>query len=64
MTQRSRPLERFPLLVEPPARIEPATPSLPWILHSPLCRPAFPQLAGDRRPPSNVLYDSGGDVAH
>jgi hypothetical protein len=29
--------------------------SLPWILRAPLCRSGFPQLTGDRRPPSNVL---------
>ena len=32
-----------------PARIEPATPSLPWNHQEPLCGPPFPQLAPDRR---------------
>jgi hypothetical protein len=36
-------------LVEPPAGIEPATPSLPWNHQEPLCGPPFPQLAPDRR---------------
>ena len=35
--------------VEPPAGIEPATPSLPWNHRDPLCGPAFPQVASDRR---------------
>jgi hypothetical protein len=42
----------FPMvigLVEPPAGIEPATPSLPWNHQEPLCGPPFPQLAPDRR---------------
>ena len=39
-----------------PAGVEPATPSLPWILRPPLCEPAFPQLASDRRPSSDVLF--------
>jgi hypothetical protein len=34
--------------VEPPAGIEPATPSLPWNHRVPLCGPPFPQLAPDR----------------
>ena len=45
--------------VEPPAGIEPATPSLPWILHSPLCGPEFVQVGRDRRPRSNVLLVVG-----
>jgi hypothetical protein len=36
-------------LVEPPAGIEPATPSLPWNHREPLCESPFPQLAPDRR---------------
>ena len=36
-------------LVEPPAGIEPATPSLPWNHQEPLCEPPFPQVAPDRR---------------
>jgi hypothetical protein len=35
--------------VEPPAGIEPATPSLPWNHQEPLCEPPFPQVAPDRR---------------
>jgi hypothetical protein len=35
--------------VEPPAGIEPATPSLPWNHQEPLCAPPFPQVATDRR---------------
>src|SRR5918996_3895721 len=36
-------------VVEPPAGIEPATPSLPWNHQEPLCGPPFPQVAPDRR---------------
>jgi hypothetical protein len=36
-------------LVEPPAGIEPATPSLPWNHQEPLCGPPFPQVTPDRR---------------
>ena len=36
-------------MVEPPAGIEPATPSLPWNHQEPLCAPPFPQVAPDRR---------------
>jgi hypothetical protein len=36
-------------LVEPPAGIEPATPSLPWNHREPLCGTPFPQLTPDRR---------------
>jgi hypothetical protein len=36
-------------VVEPPAGIEPATPSLPWNHREPLCGPPFPQVAADRR---------------
>ena len=42
----------FPLVracVEPPAGIEPATPSLPWNHQEPLCEPPFPQVTPDRR---------------
>jgi hypothetical protein len=42
----------FPLVrayVEPPAGIEPATPSLPWNHREPLCGPPFPQVAPNRR---------------
>jgi hypothetical protein len=35
--------------VEPPAGIEPATPSLPWNHQEPLCEPPFPQLTPDRK---------------
>jgi len=35
--------------VEPPAGIEPATPSLPWNHQEPLCGTPFPQVAPDRR---------------
>jgi hypothetical protein len=35
--------------VEPPAGIEPATPSLPWNHQEPLCEPLFPQVTPDRR---------------
>ena len=38
--------------VEPPAGIEPATPSLPWNHQEPLCGPPFSQVAADRRGPS------------
>ena len=44
-------LTAFPLVspcVEPPAGIEPATPSLPWNHQEPLCGPPFPQLTPDR----------------
>jgi hypothetical protein len=34
--------------VEPPAGIEPATPSLPWNHREPLCEPPFPQVTLDR----------------
>jgi hypothetical protein len=34
--------------VEPPAGIEPATPSLPWNHQEPLCGSPFPQLTPDR----------------
>jgi hypothetical protein len=47
---RNRPA--FPLVslgMEPPAGIEPATPSLPWNHQEPLCGPPFPQVAPDRR---------------
>jgi hypothetical protein len=36
-------------LVEPPAGIEPATPSLPWNYREPLCGTASPQVTRDRR---------------
>jgi hypothetical protein len=36
-------------LVEPPAGIEPATPSLPWNHQEPLCEPPFPQATPDRK---------------
>jgi hypothetical protein len=36
-------------LVEPPAGIEPATPSLPWNHQEPLCGTPFPQVTPDRR---------------
>jgi hypothetical protein len=42
----------FPLVsccMEPPAGIEPATPSLPWNHQEPLCGPPFPQLTPDRQ---------------
>ena len=42
----------FPLvigLVEPPAGIEPATPSLPWNHQEPLCGLPFAQVTPDRR---------------
>jgi hypothetical protein len=35
--------------VEPPAGIEPATPSLPWNHQEPLCEPPYPQLTPDRQ---------------
>src|SRR4029453_15658692 len=35
--------------VEPPAGIEPATPSFPWNHREPLCGPPFPLVAPDRR---------------
>src|SRR4030095_1994201 len=35
-------------LVEPPAGIEPETPSLPWISPPPPCPPAVPQVAWHR----------------
>jgi hypothetical protein len=35
--------------MEPPAGIEPATPSLPWNHQEPLCGTPFPQVALDRR---------------
>src|SRR4029453_10313283 len=35
--------------VEPPAGIEPATPSFPWNHQEPLCEPPFPQVTPDRR---------------
>ena len=36
-------------VMEPPAGIEPATPSLPWNHQEPLCAPPFPQVTPDRR---------------
>ena len=42
----------FPLvrtLLEPPAGIEPATPSLPWNHQEPLCEPPFPQVTANRK---------------
>jgi hypothetical protein len=42
----------FPLvraLLEPPAGMEPATPSLPWIGGQALCYPAFLQVARHRK---------------
>ena len=41
--------------VEPPAGIEPATPSLPWIGGQAPCYPAFSQVTGDRGRRSYVL---------
>ena len=35
--------------VEPPAGIEPATPSLPWNHQEPMCEPPFPQVPLDRK---------------
>jgi hypothetical protein len=35
--------------LEPPAGIEPATPSLPWNHQEPLCGTPFPQLTPDRQ---------------
>jgi hypothetical protein len=35
--------------MEPPAGIEPATPSLPWNHREPLCGPLFSQVALDRK---------------
>ena len=35
--------------MEPPAGIEPATPSLPWNHQEPLCEPPFPQVTPDRQ---------------
>jgi hypothetical protein len=35
--------------VEPPAGIEPATPSLPWNYQEPLCRTPFSQVTPNRR---------------
>ena len=35
--------------VEPPAGIEPATPSLPWNHQEPLCGSPFPQVTPDRK---------------
>jgi transposase len=37
------------ITVEPPAGIEPATPSLPWNHREPLCGPPFPQVMPDRK---------------
>jgi len=48
--RRNRPA--FPLVracVEPPAGIEPATPSLPWNHQEPLCGPPFSQVTRDHR---------------
>jgi hypothetical protein len=36
-------------VVEPPAGIEPATPSLPWNHREPLCGPPYSQVASDRQ---------------
>jgi hypothetical protein len=52
MPYRTRQRPAFPLVsayVEPPAGIEPATPSLPWNHQEPLCGPPFPQVTPDRR---------------
>jgi len=35
--------------VEPPAGIEPATPSLPWNHQEPLCETPYPQVTPDRQ---------------
>jgi hypothetical protein len=46
--------------VEPPAGIEPATPSLPWNHQEPLCEPPFPQVTPDRRSQSyRFSFDQG-----
>ena len=46
--------------VEPPAGIEPATPSLPWNHQEPLCEPPFPQLTPDRQGQSyRFSFDAG-----
>jgi hypothetical protein len=52
MPHRTPRRPAFPLVrayMEPPAGIEPATPSLPWNHQEPLCGPPFPQLTPDRR---------------
>ena len=47
-------------VVEPPAGIEPATPSLPWNHQEPLCEPLFPQVGPDRRGRSyRFSFDQG-----
>jgi hypothetical protein len=48
-TQRRPAFALVRACVEPPAGIEPATPSLPWNHQEPLCAPPFPQVAPDRR---------------
>src|SRR5215216_3064724 len=51
----------FPLviaLLEPPAGIEPATPSLPWNHQEPLCGTPFPQVTPDRKDES-YRFSSG-----
>jgi hypothetical protein len=50
--RQARRIPAFALVsayVEPPAGIEPATPSLPWNHQEPLCGPSFPQVTPDRR---------------
>ena len=52
MPHRTPQQPSFPLVsacVEPPAAIEPATPSLPWNHREPLCGPPFPQVRPDRK---------------
>jgi hypothetical protein len=52
MRHRTPPRPAFPLVrayVEPPAGIEPATPSLPWNHREPLCGAPFPQVTPDRK---------------
>ena len=52
MPHRTPRQPAFPLVrayVEPPAGIEPATPSLPWNHREPLCGPPSSQVALDRR---------------
>jgi hypothetical protein len=52
LRHRTRRRPAFALVrggVEPPAGIEPATPSLPWNHREPLCGTPFPQVTSDRQ---------------
>ena len=49
LTPRRPALALVKAYVEPPAGIEPATPSLPWNHQEPQCEPSFPKVVLDRK---------------